>query len=155
MPFVPVVGVNGTSLPWSAGVNSPVTASVQATPSTDVSIWNLPVEALPASPQAAVGSTANWVMLIRRPRSTVRNFGTNWLVGVPLLSPAVLPQPVPCDVSRACPGPQPIWVRSGPLNPASFAPPLRAAQSRRIAKSRVVVDSPTWTDVRIGSYPAP
>ena len=106
-PSEPWVGVTVFSRPRSAAVNVPEAATVQVTLSGEVSIWYWPVEELPASPQVALGSTAKDVMLTLRFMSTVRCLGTNTLVGVPLLFPVVLPQPVASERSRASAGPQP------------------------------------------------
>ena len=60
-------------------------------------------------------------------------------LGPPAWSADVLPQPLPRDWSIAEPGPHPYGVKSGPLNPATLAPPVLAAQSRRRAKFFVVL----------------
>ena len=60
-------------------------------------------------------------------------------LGPPAWSADVLPQPEPRDWSIALPGPQPYGVKSGPLNPATLAPPGLAAQSLRSAKLFVVL----------------
>src|SRR3954469_19273065 len=99
--------VRSTSLRWPRSLTSnvPEAACVNVPPSVDVSILNWPVEALPPSPQVAVGSTWNESMSTDCGSFTVMDFGTNTFVGSPLSLPVVEPQPVLRLVSNAPSGP--------------------------------------------------
>ena len=65
----PAASAGELKCPRSAGVNVPLAAGVNVTPSVDVSTVNGPVDALPPSPQVAVGSMAIWLMSIGRQES--------------------------------------------------------------------------------------
>src|SRR5205823_9590811 len=114
----------------------PVDATVNVTPSAEVSSRYPLVEALPPSPQVFPGSTATSLMFTARGSFTVMNFAGLAMRSGP--TSELLLQPWKGDRSIAAFGPQPKSLKSVPLKAATLPPPASAAQSRRSAQSLTV-----------------
>ena len=143
----PAVGATSLSLPPAPRANVPAAATVNVTPSGDVSTRNCRIEALAGSPHVADGSMPNDFTVTAAGSCTV-------IVGDPPKRSE--PQPLRSLPSIRPLGPQPNAELSPPVKATTRPPPLERAQPRRGARLRVCAPATRLNGVVSGgSYPAP
>src|SRR4051794_24158445 len=130
-----------------------VMAGANVTPSLDPSTRRSCVAALASSPHVFDGSTANAVTFTACGRRTVAVGGAPWCglgssPGAPAVCALYADQPEPWLRSNAPSAPHPNGANTASFVAAGAAPPLSAAQSRRIVAFSAVVPPPATAIVR-------